>query len=359
MITSFFNTAITGIDIGTSSIKLASVSKRGESYNLENCDIIIFEKKCFNSVNGEITDMPYVQNCMHELISRQKSAVRNVVLSVPQKNIVKSDISLPADMSIDDQSYQIELEANRMLPPGYMARFDYYASNNDVNNSTSNANAANNGYTILSTPKDMVDSRLIVIENHKKIKPIIVDGDLSAAIRNTIYAWEQDNQKDQIRVLLHIGAAYSYMTVVYDGNIVYEQSLLASGNYLTQNIMQAYDMNFIDAEQKKISHDLPDSYKEDILNPYLENTLIDIIQGIQNFFSTSNLSRVDSIYLSGGCASLENLSKQIAKKTHTNTQVLNPFLGLVRSKNIDETSLRKHMPSYSVAIGLALRGLID
>jgi type IV pilus assembly protein PilM len=286
-------------------------------------------------------------------------------MAIPHRMIVSDIISLPIDMPVDEQNYQLEVEANRLLPPSVGASFDYFLStNNIVGSNSQNSNnvpasgnsGANHSFNVMAVSKELVEDKLRIIQENKKVKPIVVDSDAMAALRNTYYVWHTEGSFEQVRVLLHLGHSGSYMFVIHNQDIVYQQNLVTNGHQLTQTIMRYYDMPFTEAERKKRSLSLPAGYNDDVLNPYLENTVIDVVQGIQNFFSTSNVSRVDGIYISGGHSLIEGLTTQVAKKTHINTQVFNPFLGLLRSTSIDESLLRKNMPAYSTAIGLALRG---
>ncbi len=364
MLTSFLNSGVIGLDIGSSSVKLATLTKKNNKFRLENCDISIFEKECFNE-QGEILDLSYIKSTVLELVNKQKYKCKNLITAIPHRLIVSDIVSLPIDMPPDEQNYQIEVEANRMLPPSVGASFDYFLTTNTVSvssnaHSNTSSKLASSGpghnFNIMAVSKDLIDERLRIIQENKRLKPIVIDSDAFAALRNTYYVWNSEGALDQIRVLLHLGHSGSYMFVLHNQDIVYQQNLVTNGHQLTQSIMRYYDMPFTEAERKKRNLSLPAGYNDDVLAQYLENTVIDIIQGIQNFFSTSSLSRVDGIYISGGHSLIEGLSTQVAKKTHINTQIFNPFLGLLRSAGIDETVLRKNMPAYTTAIGLALRG---
>jgi type IV pilus assembly protein PilM len=348
---------------------MATLTKKNNKFRLENCDIAVFEKECFNE-QGEVLDFNYIKSTVLELINRQKYKCRNVVMAIPHRMIVSDIVSLPIDMPVDEQNYQLEVEANRMLPPSVGASFDYFlspmnaaasasstqSSSNTSNNTMVNSSSPSHSFNIMAVSKDVVEDRMKILQESKKLKPIVIDSDAIAALRNTYYVWHAEGSLDQVRVLLHLGHSGSYMFVIHNQDIVYQQNLVTNGHQLTQTIMRYYDMPFTEAERKKRTLSLPAGYNDDVLTPYLENTVIDVIQGIQNFFSTSSLSRVDGIYISGGHSLIEGLPTQVAKKTHINTQVFNPFLGLLRSTGIDEATLRKNMPSYTTSIGLALRG---
>jgi len=351
MLASLLNSGIIGLDIGSSSIKIAVLSKKSShSYRLEHCDILIYDKECFNE-NGELLEFDYIQNSISKILDKQKNRSYKVVMGVPHRLITQVNINLANDLALDEQNYQIEVEANRLLPPGISASFDYYLTRNTENTSNNSST-----FCVLATPKNIVDDRVDLLSINKKLKPIVVDSDAYAILRNTYLVWENEGAINQVRILLHLGHTGSYMFVIQNQDVIYQQNLVIQGVQLTQTIMRYYDLSYIEAENKKITQTLPAGYSEDVLIPYIENAVIDVYQGIQNFFSTSSLSKIDGIYISGGHSLIDGLATQIAKKTHVSTQLFNPFLGLLRNTNIDENSLRKNMTIYSTAIGLALRG---
>ena len=63
----------------------------------------------------------------------------------------------------------------------------------------------------------------------------------------------------------------------------------------------------------------------------------------------SNFKR---LFLSGGFAEIKGLKDQISDELRIETEILNPFNKIVSDVKIENPS------KYSVAVGLALRGLI-
>ncbi len=358
MLESIFDYKVTGLDIGSSAIKIAAISRKDKSYRLNYCDVVYYEKECFNE-NGEILDFDYLQNVISNLMLKYKYAGKKIAMAIPNRFVAKDNISIPSNLSAQEKEYQIESEANRMLAIGTRASYDYFLnskSNNSNSSSPSISNSTNSFFSVFAAPRNLIDDRLDLIGFSKKFKPVLIDNDAYAMARNAYQVWVSDSP-DKVRFLLCMGHSSSYVLVFHNQEVIYEQNLSTNGWQLTQTIMRYYDLSYAEAESKKISNTLPSGYYDDVLTPYIENSVIDIIQSIQNFFSTSSVTRIDTLYICGGHSLIDGLATKIAKKTHITTQLFNPFLGLLRNPNLDESALRKNMTVYSTAIGLALQGL--
>ena len=82
---------------------------------------------------------------------------------------------------------------------------------------------------------------------------------------------------------------------------------------------------------------------------------LEVTRAIQFFFTSTPYTRVDQIYLAGGCVVLPGLLDMVASRTKISTAVISPFKGMELSSNIKEKQLRSEAPSFLVACGLAMR----
>jgi len=143
--------------------------------------------------------------------------------------------------------------------------------------------------------------------------------------------------------------------VLQNGETIYEREQPFGGNQLTQDIVRAYGLSFEEAEARKKSGDLPDNYRNDLLNPFLENAALEVTRAIQFFYTSTPYTRIDQIYLAGGCALLPGLLDIIASRTGIGSSLVSPFKGMQLGPTVREQQLRNEAPGYLVACGLALR----
>jgi type IV pilus assembly protein PilM len=127
------------------------------------------------------------------------------------------------------------------------------------------------------------------------------------------------------------------------------------GNQLTQDIVRMYGISFEEAEGKKRSGDLPESYASDLMQPFIEQGAIDISRALQFFFTSTPYSRVDQIYLAGGSAVLPGFVEAVAERTQVPTELFSPFQGMEVDASVRDRQLRVDASSLLVATGLAMR----
>jgi type IV pilus assembly protein PilM len=119
--------------------------------------------------------------------------------------------------------------------------------------------------------------------------------------------------------------------------------------------VRSYGLTVDEAEAKKRTGELPANYERDLLQPFADNVALEVTRVLQFFFTSTPYSRVDKIYLAGGCASIAGLIDVVGTRTQAATSIMNPFKGMEISPNIREKQARVDAPSLVVAAGLAMR----
>ena len=166
---------------------------------------------------------------------------------------------------------------------------------------------------------------------------------------------QQAGSSEQIVALFQIGAQVTQISVMIGSETIYEREQPFGGNQLTQDLVRAYGLSFEEADAKKRAGDLPDGYENDYLAPFLENAASEITRAIQFFYTSTPYTRIDQLYLAGGCAVIPGLLDIVASRTKISTAVVSPFKGMSLAPGVRESALRAEAPAYLVACGLALR----
>jgi type IV pilus assembly protein PilM len=100
---------------------------------------------------------------------------------------------------------------------------------------------------------------------------------------------------------------------------------------------------------------LPDNYAAELLTPFLESAAMEVTRAIQFFYTSTPYTRVDQLFLAGGCALMPGLLELVASRTRIASAVISPFKGMQLGASVREAQLRIEAPAYLVACGLALR----
>jgi type IV pilus assembly protein PilM len=155
--------------------------------------------------------------------------------------------------------------------------------------------------------------------------------------------------------VFYIGANTTGVTVLLDGEAIYEREQPFGGQQLTADIARTYGVSPEEAEQKKRSGDLPATYEDDVLRPFVEASATEITRALQFFFTSTPYTRVDQIMLAGGSSVITGLPEVLMERAQVPTSVISPFKGMELSPNLRERQLRLDAPALLTPCGLAMR----
>ena len=86
-----------------------------------------------------------------------------------------------------------------------------------------------------------------------------------------------------------------------------------------------------------------------------DTTALEVTRAIQFFYTSTPYTRIDQLFLAGGCALIPGLLEMVASRTRISSTVVSPFKGMALGPAVREQQLRAEAPAYLVACGLALR----
>ena len=341
-----------GLDISTSGVKLVELSQTGRSeFRLERFATEPLPRGAV--VDGNIENIEQVSEAVHRVWKKSGTKIKHVALGMPPASVITKKIILPAGLSEDQLEVQVESEDNQYIP----FALDEVSLDFDVIGPAQNA-PDDVEVLIAATRKEKVEDRVAVAEA-AGLKPLVMDIESYAARAaiDRITAQLPKAGQGQIVSLFQIGSQVTHVSVLLDGQTIYEREQPFGGNQLTQDIVRSYGLSFEDAESKKRTGDLPEGFDTELLEPFLENAALEITRAIQFFFTSTPYTHIDQIFLAGGCASLPGLVELVAERTKISTAIVSPFKGMQLAPNVREKQLRAEAPSYLVACGLAMRRL--
>lgn len=338
-----------GLDISSGSIKLVELSASGKNLRLERYAIEPLPKGVM--VDGNIDNMDSASEIVSRAVKKLGSRNKNVALAMPSAQVITKRIFLPAGLTEDEYETQVESEASQYIPFALdEVSLDFQvlgpsaASPDDVE------------VLIAASRWDKVEDRVALAEA-AGLKPMIMDVD-SYAVRAVIERLGQQmpNQgQDKLIAVCNIGANTTNLSVFLNAQNVYVREQPFGGAQLTQDIARTYGMSFEEADARKRSGDLPENYQRDLLQPFVENAISEIVRGLQFFFTSTPYGKVDIILLAGGSAVLEGLADAVTNRTQVQTSVINPFKGMALGSSIREKQLAIDGPGLLTSAGLAMR----
>ena len=342
-----------GLDVSSSSVKLVELERgpAGE-YILKRYASEPFEKGWVNE--GQIEKFDEVVGAIKKVVSKSGTKVRHVAMAMSQASVITKKIVLPGGLTDDELEVQVESEANQYIPFALdEVSLDFCVMG------PSTSSPGDIDVMIAASRKDRVQDRQGLAQA-AGLQLVILDIE-SYASRLAIFRLVsslRDQSSESLTALFEIGAESTSLKVLRDHDLVYDREQGFGGSQLTQLISRQYGFSFEEAEQKKISGDLPEDFGSAILAPFLDVTAQEITRALQYFFTSTPHHKVQQVMLSGGTASLAGLKERVAQLTGFKTMVVNPFADMKLGSGVKENKLRREASSYLTACGLAMRRFV-
>ncbi len=346
------NPPLVGIDISTSSVRLVELVELGRNeLRLERYAAEPLPRGAVT--DGNIDNMDQVSEALRRVWKKSGTKARLVALGMPPASVITKKIILPAGLSEDQLEVQVESEASQYIP----FALDEVSLDFDVIGPAATS-PEDMEVMLAAARKEKVEDRLAIAEA-AGLTPTIMDIESYAARaaldRVLAHAAGEVAPAGQIIALFQIGAQVTHISVMLDGDTIYEREQPFGGFQLTQDIVRAYGMSYEEADSKKRSGELPDTYRAELLDPFLESAALEVTRAIQFFYTSTPYTRIDQLFLAGGCALIPGLLDVVAARTRISSAVVSPFKGMSLGPAVREQQLRAEAPAYLVACGLALR----
>jgi len=338
-----------GLDISTSGVRLVELADAGKGeLRLERHASEPLPRGTV--VDGNIENIDAVSDAVRRVVQKSGTRIRHVALAMPPAAVITKKIILPAGLQEDQLEVQVESEASQYIP----FALDEVSLDFDVIGPAANS-PDDMDVMLAAARREKVEDRVAIAES-AGLTATVMDIESYAARAALQRLLDADKApRDRIVALFQIGAQATHVSMLQNGETVYEREQPFGGMQLTQDIVRAYGLSFEEAEARKKAGDLPDNFGADLLSPYLDNAALEITRAIQFFYTSTPYTRIDQILLAGGSAQLPGLPEIIAGRTRIATSVVAPFQGMQMGPNVREQQLRNEAPGFLVACGLALR----
>jgi type IV pilus assembly protein PilM len=342
-------TQIVGIDIGSHAVKAVLLSQGSEGYILEDFAIEPMTRGAV--VDREIQDIEAVGNVIAKVRQKISMKAKEAAAALSGQTEITKIIYMDVALSDDDLASQIEIEADSLIPyPLDEVSLDFESL--DVNESDpSKVNV------LLSAARtESIEARVAALElGDFQTKVIDVESYAVSRPHDLCLSQLPEDAVNKTVAIVDIGAVMTLFSVTKAGKHIYSRDQIFGGEQYTRSIVSYYNKSFEDAEEAKITHDLPPNYTFEVLAPFHTILMQQIRRAIQMFLTSSGVDKVDYILVSGGTASIEGLEKLLTDELGIHTVIANPFDNMEIAKKINADELAKIAPQLMVATGLALR----
>lgn len=343
-----------GLDIGSSSLKLAEILETKTGYILNHFSEIALEKGVIE--DGILIDPDALTQKVKALF-RGTGLQRNaVVTSLSGHATIVKKVTLPT-MEEAELRELIHDEASKYLPFDNMDDVNYdfqILGQNEYNPSQMEV-------VLVAAKKDVIESFTEAIEN-AGLTVMIMDVDTFSM--ETTYEANYDFDPTDTVVMVNIGASITNINVVKGSMSVFTRDFTLAGNSITEAVQSSQNLTFDAAEAMKIKGPEADeitrgAFRESLLS-YADPICTEIERSVDYFRSTSGGDNVKKILLSGGVAAIPGIAADLTQRLGIETEILNPFRSIEYNKKVlNAERIDEIRPIAAVAVGLALRKVGD
>ena len=334
-----------GVDIGSSSVKLVSLSQQGENYQIDSYAIVSLPPAAV--VDGSVEIQTAVSEAIERGLTVCGSRLKHAIVAVPSSAVITKRLEISSAFTELELAEQVEIEADQFIPYA----LDEVALDFEVVGPSANDPNLNE-ILLIACRREDVSAREDAV-NATPLRCEIVDVDTFAIERLLPLLAPFD--AEQLVGLVDIGAATLTLNVFRDGKIIYNREQAFGGNELAHAIHQQYGLEFVEIEQKMRIGELDKEIMDLLVMPFRQSVCQQVSRALQFFYSSGAQSQLSVLYLAGGVSCIEGLAAMMQDEVGVPARVANPFENMRVGSRLNQNRLMKDAPMLVKACGLAMR----
>jgi len=338
-----------GIDVGTAAVKLVEFSERRGRVKVENYGQIktkaFYEKPFRTFKRGTfLLSTEDISKAITAITREAGINTKQVNFSIPDFSTFFTTFELPP-MGKEELPEAIRFEARQHVPlPLSELTLDWSVVRGKFNQTRLKM-------LVVAIPDRVVDQyKEVAIESDLELRSL--EAEAFSMARSL-----PENDEEKIVALVDMGAQTTTINIIDKGTLQVSHSFDVSGNDFTQNAAKSLRIDYDQAEYFKKKYGVKPSGKaiRKVITPRL-NLIAMEVKKIARRYREGEGKKVEKIILGGGSAMMPGLESYFSEQLEPEVDIIHPFAGLYYP-SILEDRLERMGPSFSVAVGLALRGV--
>ncbi|MEK7464758.1 MAG: type IV pilus assembly protein PilM [Patescibacteria group bacterium] len=297
--------SVLGVDIGTSSIKIAEVSAKGEHFELENYGVLE-SKKYLNQANQAIqsSSLPIIEKdaikLMQIILNEVRPKTKVAMVSIPSFTSFVVPIDMPI-MSLEETSKSIMFQAKQYIPiPIDQVTLDWVKVEE-----TDTGGIGTQKIILVGTPTEIVKRyKRIFKAVGLELKTLEVEG----------FALGRALVTEKPTLVVDIGAESTNIIVTEKGVLKQYNQSDYGGIYLTQALSRSLGISAARAEELKRRRGLlatgGEAELSTLILPFLD-VIIQEVRYVRDEYARRYSKGVDEVMLVGGGANLLGIEKYV------------------------------------------------
>ncbi|MDQ5971500.1 MAG: Type pilus assembly protein PilM [Patescibacteria group bacterium] len=355
--------SVLGIDIGSSSIKIVQLKKKGGKAVLETYGALSLGPYASTDI-GTLTNLPtdILAKALVDVLKESNTTTTNGALAIPSIASLIFIITLPGNIKDSDLANIIPVEARKYVPvPIAEVTLDWWMLPNEAQNQDQSTDTMQNPVDISKT----MNTEVLVVAIHNdtlsKYRELLTASNINShffemeifsAIRSSF------NYELAPVVFIDFGASKTKVTIIEYG-IVKSFHIINRGSYdITKNISTSLAISFKEAEDLKRSVGMSTNANQavaDVVKISIDYILAESYAIVLAYQKKYNKA-ISKVILMGGGSQTLGLMDKVSEVFSVEVMYADPFTK-AEAPAFLEPILKQSGPEFAVALGLALRQL--
>lgn len=347
--------AFVGIDIGSSSIKLAQLKKEKGIIVLETYGEVAlgpYEER----FAGEITNLPpeKLAEALKNLIEQAGVTAHAAFYAISSAASLIFILSLPKVNDAEISSV-VTNEARKYIPvPLSEVSLDWWVIPEKRAYSDEEKEVSDSIDVLVAVVRnEMIDRYTTINESIGSFSQAAFEIETFSAIRASL-------QHELTPVMIiDMGASGSRLSIIEHGVVRKFYSVARGSAYFSSSLAKSLELDFDKAEALKKDVGLDASHEQSEAYNIIATGMEYIFTEIQNVmfdFEKDYQKPISKIVLSGGAALTKNFKEQLEEKYKIRVELADPFKKAESPEFLDDV-LAEAGPEFAVAVGLALQNM--
>ncbi len=343
-----------GIDFGTSAIKVVELSYKNHKVHLVNYGWASLEITPGSEPPEQrvLTHDDKLKLYLQNLIDRMKLKSDSAYVSVPAFVGLFVLVEFP-DMENSELEKAVHFEARKYIPNNleeFSIGWEVVAKSDRSGILTSEKSPGKVQVLMVVAPRKEIERcGNIVSSTRLEIKALELE--TFSLVRSLV------GDDPNTFIIIDIGSRITNIVLAEKGIIKINRSINVGGTEITNSIAESLNISKQSAEMmKKESRDILNSREAGMVMPPLEMIVGEVNRVVSSYRAKNPKGSISSVILSGGSAKMTGMEEFFSKRLGIPAAQGRPWQKIMVNEKI-MPAVEKIGTSFSVAIGLALRGV--
>lgn len=335
---------MTGLDIGSKTIKIVELQKEADAFTLTASGIVGYSGTNVEKMADE-KEMATVAQIIKKLHDQAGVTGKDVVISLPESQVFTRTIKFPM-LTDAEVASAVKWEAEQYIPIPIAEAIIQHT----ILARNEKASPPEVLVLLVAAPRVVVE-KYIKVTTLAGLNPIAVETELIALTRALA-------PPGRTVLLVDLGAGSTDIAIARDSLLSFSRSIPIAGEAFTRAVSQGLGVTGTQAEEYKKTYGLETAQLEGKVKGALDPVLrlvVDEIKKAVSYYQTEEKGEAPTaVVISGGSSGMPQITSMMTELLGIESIIANPF-GKVRVDAETAKKLAPYAPLYSVAVGLAMR----